>query len=366
MNSLSRLLLRPRDPNSEVARKWDPATHTEGLILWHELRSDVANLRKRLLDEPGGAWVLLTEDLYAFAVGLLALWHSGRHAISPPNRQPESLRNLQTRAAGVLCDRPDWLSEGASLHPILDAETGADPAELTPLSPQNAAVELYTSGTTGGEKPVMKRICHLEDEVAEVESLFGKRVSGSVVFMTSSHQHLYGMLFGLLWPLGAGHVFQSRHFLHAGEAVPRMVAAQSCALVSVPTHLKRLARHGGTSELLGVCPIVFSSGGPLPEETAHELERILECAPVELLGSTEAGGIAWRLQESGKPPNLWTPFPSVRVNCDPISNGMRVRSPFVSVDSGDEGFATGDRINLASDGHFSLEGRLDHVVKIGE
>ncbi len=366
MNSLSRLLLSPRDPTSAVAQEWDPITHTNRLISWERLREDVANLRERLSDEPSGGWVLLTEDAYAFAVALLALWHSGRYAISPPNRQPESLRNLQTRAAGILCDRPEWIAEGPSVHPMLSGASGADPDKLPELGPNSPAIELYTSGTTGSEKPVMKTIAHLADEVAELEALWGDRVSDSVFFSTASHQHLYGLLFGVLWPLAAAHVFQSQHFLHAREAVPKMIDAQSCVLATVPTHLKRLARHSGTEELRGVCRLVFSSGGPLHEETAHEIARTLEYAPLEVLGSTETGGIAWRSQELGRSQNLWTPFPSVLVNCDPENQGMLIRSPFVSVESGDTGFATGDRISPLPNGSFTLEGRLDQVVKIGE
>ena len=45
---------------------------------------------------------------------------------------------------------------------------------------------------------------------------------------------------------------------------------------------------------------------------------------------------------------------------------MRVRSPFVSMGSDDEGYATGDRISLNPHGGFFLEGRIDHVAKIGE
>ncbi len=366
MNSLCRLFLSPRDPTSAVAKEWDPATHTNCQISWEQLRGDVANLRERLSDEPGGGWVLLTEDAYAFGVGLLALWHSGRYAISPPNRQPKSLRSLQTRAAGMLCDRPEWIEEGPSVHPMFSGVSGADPDKLPELGPNSPAIELYTSGTTGSEKPVMKRIAHLENEVAELEALWGDRVTGSVFFSTASHQHLYGLLFGALWPLAAGHVFQSQHFLHAGEAVPRMIDTQSCVLVTVPTHLKQLARHSGTEELRGVCRLIFSSGGPLHEETAHGIARTLEYSPLEVLGSTETGGIAWRSQELRRKQNLWTPFPSVHVNCDPENHGMLIRSPFVSVDSSDSGFATGDRISPLSNGLFSLEGRLDHVVKIGE
>jgi 3-hydroxymyristoyl/3-hydroxydecanoyl-(acyl carrier protein) dehydratase len=115
-----------------------------------------------------------------------------------------------------------------------------------------------------------------------------------------------------------------------------------------------------------VCRAVFSSGGPLATNVSHNIESALGSPPIEVLGSTETGGIAWRTQQLGVEDCRWTSFTAVRVACDGDDGLMRVRSPFVSVDSGTEGFATGDRVSLDSDGRFALEGRSDHVVKIGE
>jgi 3-hydroxymyristoyl/3-hydroxydecanoyl-(acyl carrier protein) dehydratase len=115
-----------------------------------------------------------------------------------------------------------------------------------------------------------------------------------------------------------------------------------------------------------VCRAIFSSGGPLATDIAHDIAGALGARPIEVLGSTETGGIAWRTQQPGVEECRWTPFTNVRIACDGHDNRLRVRSPFVSVDSGEEGFATGDRISLHSDGRFALEGRSDHVVKVGE
>lgn len=366
MSSLEALLLAPRDPESEVARRWDALAHCEEVIKWGRLRGDVVRLCKRLREEPDGPWVLLTEDAYCFAIGLLALWHSGRYAISPPNRQVESLRSLQTRAVGVLCDRADWIAEGNCLHPIQNSLDDCAPLVLESLDPDAQAIELYTSGTTGGEKPVMKKISQLQDEITEIDSLWGSRCSGAVFFSTASHQHLYGLLFGILWPLSFGHVFHSRHYLHAGEAVSNMLKAEDCVLASVPTHLKRLARHAGIDELAGVCRLMFSSGGPLATETAHLIEQALGCPPLEVLGSTETGGIAWRFQKRENGLEAWTTFPSVQVTRDAKTGVMRVRSAFLSIDSSEEGYVTGDRISLHGEVGFLLEGRVDQVAKIGE
>ncbi|MEE8165471.1 MAG: AMP-binding protein, partial [Myxococcota bacterium] len=376
MSPLSQLLRQDRDAASRVALRWDPDAGLDRSVSWSELLADVARLRDRLRAAPDGGWVLLTEDAYAFAVGLLALWHSGRYVISPPNRQLGSLRVLQTRAAGVLTDRPEWFSEGSSVDPLLrerhpEISTGIDSRPISEstsfgaLDPDSLAVEFYTSGTTGDEKPVLKKIRHLEDEVHELGENWDALLKDAIVFASASHQHLYGMLFGVLWPLSSGHVFQAQHFLHAGELIPRLRAADHSVLASVPTHLKRLAGHAQSPLLRNQCRTIFSSGGPLPQETAHRIAGFLGEAPIEVLGSTETGGIAWRRQAPGEVKPLWTPFGPVQIDRDPALGTLQVRSPFVSVGSAD-GFSTGDRIALHDEERFELLGRADRVVKIGE
>jgi acyl-CoA synthetase (AMP-forming)/AMP-acid ligase II len=347
VSPLCHLLQQDRDPLSEVARHWNHVAGANQSVCWAAFRRDVAGLKNRITSEPDGAWVLLTEDAYAFAVGLFALWHAGRSAISPPNRQPNSLRALHTRAAGVLSDRGDWFRESLVLHPIEGVDPG-DPGSLAPLSPDALAMELFTSGTTDGEKPVTKKIRHLEDEIRELHASWNTLVGEASFFSAASHQHVYGLLFGVLWPLYAGNTFQRHHYLHPGELVPRMRDAGDCVLASVPTQLKRLVRHAHAPTLRGVCRAIFSSGGPLATDVAHDIAGALGAPPIEVFGSTETGGIAWRAQQPGVEECRWTPFTNVRIGCDGHDNRLRVRSPFVSVDSGEEGFATGDRISLHS------------------
>ena len=365
MTRVRELLGQHRSVESEVARRWDSAARTSRATSWGDFQRDVTNLRGLLSQEKAGAWVLLTEDAYAFAVGLFALWHSGSHAILPPNGQPKTLEALESRSAGIISDLPELFPAGASIHPLEVGEVGVAP-ELGSLRSDALAVELFTSGTTGDEKPVIKRICHLEEELFELEGSWGKAVEGSTFVSTASHQHLYGLLFGVLWPLCFGRPFESGHPLHAGELIPRMCDSKSCVLASVPTSLKRMVQHTGASALAEHCAVVFSSGGPLPAETAHAVAEILGHAPIEVLGSTETGGIAWRVQEPGAGEATWMPFASVRVTRDEDEGVLRVASPFVSVESNRAGYATGDLIELLPNNRFRLEGRADQFVKVGE
>lgn len=328
------------------------------------LREDVERLAGALrtrASREGARWVVACDDTYAFGVGLLGVWHAGGIAVSPPNANAGTLQRLADDVAGVVGDAD------VPGRPCIDALApgSGDPARLTALDPEAWVLELFTSGTTGGARRARKRLRHLDHEVAWLERRWGARLGDGTVFSTASHQHLYGMLFRLLWPLAAGRCFRCDTVLHAEELVPRMRAVGSAALAATPAHLRRLAEHGALAELARARPAVFSSGGPLDPETADRLVEVLGEAPVEIFGSTETGGVAWRRQHPGPERLAFTPFEGVAL--ERAADGrLRVRSPYGDGVDRPEGFVMGDRATLLDDGRFLLAGRADRTVKVGE
>ena len=73
-----------------------------------------------------------------------------------------------------------------------------------------------------------------------------------------------------------------------------MLECRHAALVTTPVHLRRMAATEGLAGVASVCRAVFSSGGPLEAETAAGVAKQLGEAPIEILGSTETGGVAVR------------------------------------------------------------------------
>ncbi len=122
MKAIGELLEQRRSADEEVAFEW--ADGCEVHRWWSDFVGDVVALNGRIARAHPGPWVLITEDAYAFAVGLFALWHAGQRAIIPPNHQPATLSSLETRRVGVLTDRPDWSEPGTSLHPLALEEPG--------------------------------------------------------------------------------------------------------------------------------------------------------------------------------------------------------------------------------------------------
>lgn len=359
--SLRRALVSDDDPSREVAFA------RGGKRSLADLRHAVAAAATRVRDAGGGRWLLHTEDSFAACIGFFAIAHGGGVAVLPPNRQPETLQRLAADCVGAILEPEGDVPAGlVTLDPLASVEE--PPALLAPLARDAVVAELRTSGTTGEGARIEKRLAHLEDEVATLEATFGEALDGTRVFATVSHQHIYGLLFRVLWPLASGRAFCSETPLHAQELLPRLREAGDCALVATPVHLKRLAENAELRTVRGACRAVFSSGGPLDEQTARAIAAALGAAPHEVLGSTETGGVATRQRDASNG-DTWCAFPGVSLATND-EGCLHVHSPVVSVGprdaAGRQGFVMGDRVELLDEQRFRLLGRADRTVKVGE
>lgn len=355
---LARVHPRSHYPHSVVAVRGGHLVH------WETFVRDVGRLATELVTRSRGNWLLFAEDSYAFGVALFGIWQAGGIAVVPPNDQPGTLSTLGQDVRGLVTDRSRVSSGLPTLHPLLE---GTDQNwAWQHLAEDLPRLLLCTSGTTGAHKGIPKTLAQLSEELDQLEQCWGHRVTERQVFASVSHHHLYGLLFRLLWPLCAGRPFVAETYLHADELVPRLRLAGNTVLVSSPAHLRRL-RHSPDLRLLGArCQPVFSSGSPLDETTARSLIESVGEPPIEVLGSTETGGVAWRQQWPGGTPLAWTPFPKVRVSIQPDDGRLVVRSPLVSEVGPEAPFVMGDRAEMLPDGRFHLFGRADRVVKVGE
>ena len=347
---LSELLLERRPSRR-------PVTVGERERTWSELVEATVGLAGRIRSEGGGRWLVAADSAFDFVAALFGVWHGEGIAVLPPNLQRGTLRDLAEGVAGTVGD--DAVRAEGLLH-LTPTEPRAGTALAGPLDRERTVVELYTSGSTGSPVPVPKRLAQFEEELLEHQRTWGTVLEGSTALATVSHQHIYGLLFRLLWPLCAGRPFHERTFFHWESLLPAMAASGSCYLVSSPAHLSRLhglAEHAGA---VAACRAIFPSGGPLPSGAAADVIEAFGHAPIEVLGSTETGGVGWRRQARGNEP--WQPFRGVELGLD--GECLRVRSRFTSLTGADGGFTLGDRGRILEDGRFELLGRADGIVKI--
>lgn len=331
------------------------ALSEEGVLLQEEWASSVLAVAELARSAGGARWMLACEDAARFSIGLFGLLAAGRTVCLPPGLLPPALRSL---APGVDRSLSDLPAPGgiASWH--------AFPAPVSRVSARplpDGTVEFWTSGSTGLPKRVAKRFSQLAAEVATQERCFGSRFGAGPVVGTVPHFHIYGTLFRVLWPLHAGRPFRTESCGDPATLIRALAGQPPAALVSCPAHLSRLPRLIPKSRLAPPPAVVFSSGGPLGAEDARTWNSVATSGVVEIYGSTESGGIAWRSPGRGKDPVPWTPLPEVSLAQDG-DGALLVRSPY----AGAEPLRIEDAVEFVSGGLFRLLGRLDRIVKLDE
>ncbi len=314
---------------------------------------DVAGTIEALRETGCRRGLLICDDAYWAAVGMMASLHAGGEALLPHNTHPETVASLKESFDLLVSDRV-W--PGIEKQVLL-RKRPASTVTIPAIDPSNAIVSLFTSGSTGRPKRVRKSLADLESEARAVDAMLAAVAAPDAwVQATATHQHLYGLTFRLCWPLASGRPFSGRTEEYWEPTLARIEAG--CVLVSSPAHLTRL---GGLDALpADRRPCFATSGGaPLPQSAVDTVREIIGCDVVEMFGSTETGvvGYRWRSQEAER----WVPYPTVSVRCDPDGR-LRVRSPYAG--GGADGNVIDDLVEIQEDGRFRLLGRDDRIVKV--
>ncbi|MEZ9724172.1 AMP-binding protein [Vibrio splendidus] len=350
--SLSELLSQNRSPDSIVC--FDDNSE----ITWQTFNDDLSRLVHLLSSPPFQRVAICTQDGYLFSIAFLACAAANKHIILPGNYQPCALAELSEQFDCLLVDDSIGeveVSDVRNIQTLLDTET-REPLTYNLPAIDLAAIQLtlFTSGSSGTPKAIHKTLEHLDIETAQLDKNWGELLRGNRVHSTVSHQHIYGLLFRILWPLCSGVPF-ARHNLEYPEQILSHANKQS-VLISSPALLKRLKHETNTAQLAGV----FSSGGPLPTESAHQSQNLLGHLPIEVFGSTETGGIAFRQQESAQTP--WQLFDCIEASLN-SENCIKLLSPYID---NNNWYQTADECEMVSENQFILKGRTDRVIKIEE
>lgn len=311
--------------------------------------------RTMLEEHSGTRFALYLEDSIEFAAALLGAWQAARTVWLAADTLDATCANLRAHVHGFLGEFP------AACAPLVPHSSGSG-APLRELDPEMDALVVFTSGSTGNAQAIPKKLRQMASETGTLELLFGARAGNAAVIATVSHQHIYGLLFKVLWPLNTGRVIHAASIAFP-EALAPALAAGPCVLVASPAHLKRLPAHLDWQGARDQLAAVFSSGGPLPTDTAQACGTLLGTVPVEVFGSSETGGIAWR-QRAALPAvgdDAWTPFPTVAWVL--AEGALAVRSPHLPDDAW---LTLADRAEDVGGRRFRLLGRSDRIAKIEE
>lgn len=308
-----------------------------------------------------------------------------------PGRKPLCLRfaerisgGIMPEAAELYCRRLTWVwfvillacsALGAVLLAAFGRRGAVCSAAITPFAVATTfvvegrirrrrfSVTFSTSGSTSKPKTIVKTFESLAKEVAFHRDRL--HLDANTVFLSTVEPgHMYGTLWRMMLPAAAGCRADPEIILTPESLIEKMKAAQKVFFVTTPSFLKRFCAYAGQYEVPQNCVEITTSGALLDAETSAAAKRVFGVAPLEIFGSTETGGVAWRRQ--GGPASVdgfdWDVFDPVKVR---LGEGGRivVRSPF----SYRKDFAMGDGAELSPDRRrFRLLGRLDRMVKIAE
>lgn len=303
-------------------------------------------------------WLLWAENAGDFLVQFTALFLAKKHIVLPGNAHPGTLNALSNNYDALLLDQT------IAGYPAQNSQFQLIASELETRAPSpislatDITITIFTSGSTGEAKAVHKQLSQFLQEIDTLAPLWSDTLETHCVLTTVSHQHIYGLLHACLWPFWRRAAFYAEIHQYPEELMAVAELKQPCVLISSPTHLARMPSSNDFIAQKKSFRAIFSSAGLLDYKSAQQIQKICGFSPIEIFGSTETGGVAWRQQgtEENAP---WRAFPNCHLSQDE-SKCLIVHS----AQAGELPCVMGDRVTLKSDGSFQLLGRADKIVKV--
>lgn len=333
------------------------AYSTDGSVkTWGDFLFDTATLRDWIALSAIKIAMVHIEDYYYFLVALVALLQKKCEVHLTQNTSEEFLREVLTPSMTYMTDEVIEKALGGAAAFDPKSQKASTLNEYIPIDADQTRIFLYTSGSTGKPKKVLQRMTEFEADNAFIIKRFGSLIENRKMVSTVSAHHIYGFLFGVTLPFSLGICFRRERLQYIEEF--EKLGGEEHLIITTPAFLKRVVE---VEEKLALNnPFIFTSGGACSKEVAKKTQAVFGFCPLEVYGSTETSGVAYRQQEKD---GLWfTPFDNAKVWLGE-DGCLRIISPYIK---DPEGFATSDLAKFREDGKFLLLGRSDSVVKIEE
>ncbi|MCR5187609.1 MAG: AMP-binding protein [Treponema sp.] len=324
---------------------------------WKDFLIDTAKMRKFIESNPADEYILHCEDYWYFLCTFVALLQCKKAAYLTQNITESFMDDIRMPGMEFITDQK---AQGAKSIPdiIEKAEVPAEDYYRTcpEINGEETRIFLFTSGSTGKPKAVPQRMKEFEEDNAFIISQWGQEVTSRKLVTTVSQHHIYGFLFGISLPFTLGTPFR-RNRVEFPEEFEKMTD-EKYILIATPAFLKRTVEVEDKLDMKDIW--IFSSGGAVSPDLAVQCGKLFNFFPLEVYGSTETSGIAYRQQN--KDGLLWTPFDNAKLWLGD-DGCLRIISPYIKDPAG---FATADLAEFQEDGRFILKGRSDSIVKIEE
>lgn len=326
---------------------------------WLDFLTASAKVRAFLSDSSRSdckEWILHCEDYWYFLCTFTALLQCGKRVLLTQNITPSFIKEIKAPGVEFLTDQT---AEGAfSISNIIEDSLLPSEKEIRTspaIDADKTEIFMYTSGSTGKPKAVVQRMTEFELDNKFIISKWGGEFCSRKLVTTVSQHHIYGFLFGISLPFTLGVPFRRKRIEFPEEF--ETLNDGPYMIIATPAFLKRTVEIEGKLPTSGC--FIFTSGGVLTPDVAEQTDKVFGFWPLEVYGSTETSGIAYRQSKKGLE---WTPFDNAKI-WKGDDGCLRIISPYIK---NPEGFATADLVDILDDGRFLLKGRADSIVKIEE
>jgi len=329
----------------------------------------------------GDVVMTLLGNRIEWALTLLACWRMGAVALPcSPQLRRHDLELRVTAAAPALCvageDLLGELPDGVTAMTLAEVAETLDedrpqetPAAIEQMDAEDAALIVFTSGTTGEPRGVVHAYRYLAGQQVQAEHWLGSR-PGELVWCTTAPGWSKSArnVFLAPWLTGAAAVIHDGRFDPA-ERLDLAEALGVNVLCQAPTEYRMLAKRTQLRALPALRRMV-SAGEALEAETIAAFREATALEPADGYGQTETGHISGNLEgEPVRPGSMGKPLPGIAIRV--VDGELQLEassSPtfFSRYLDGErfegEWWPTGDLVRQEEDGHLWFEGRNDDVI----
>jgi acyl-coenzyme A synthetase/AMP-(fatty) acid ligase len=329
----------------------------------------------------GDVVMTLAGNRIEWVLSLLACWRMG--AVALPCSTQLRRHDLELRcsaSAPALCvgsealldELPDEVPAMAlaEVAEALDEDRPQEtPAAIEPMDPEDPALIVFTSGTTGEPRGVVHAYRYLTGQRLQAEHWLGSR-NGDLVWCTTAPGWSKSArnVFLAPWLTGAAAVIHEGRFDPA-ERLDRVEELGIDVLCQAPTEYRMLAKRTGLRPLPSLRRMV-SAGEPLEAETIAAFREATGLEPADGYGQTETGHVSGNLAgEPVRPGSMGKPLPGIETRI--VGGELHLRAPssptfFSRYLDGErferEWWPTGDLVREDDDGYLFFEGRGDDII----
>ena len=303
-----------------------PASFAIDDVPYADLRDGASRVAERLRAvgvAPGDRVVLYAENSLGFVFAYLGALRAGAIVV-PANvlyRESDLARIVEDSGARVMCvsaqSRPFVASTFAgTLVDLAEVTAWANDAHITPYTcdrtPEDIALLVYTSGTTGRAKGAMLTHANLDSIASQVARAWAW-TSRDTLLLTLPLFHIHGLCAGVNGTLATGARLYLRERFDVSDVVATLRAGDTTMFFGVPTMYVRILEHADAGPFPAV-RLFVSGSAALPGSVHEAFAERFHASVLERYGSTEFGfALTNRYDGARYPGTVGFPFPDVSV-----------------------------------------------------